>query len=183
MRSMLHLASTQVRSRTGPGPGGVPANGPSVPRDLGAFKHEPVIWADHAVLTYPQGKIPSPEDPNMAAAFEDARMFKCEYQLVEYSILFNYSSDIQFTTVLPNKKFLGVIQNTTLETVNGMAVAKLEENFVFPQDVEHYRLSAAYYSLGVTFRNLMNCTIAVDSNDVPAIRTEAGTTRLIQVDP
>jgi hypothetical protein len=165
------------------GIGGIPVQKPPFPKGLGAFQHEPVIYAGHAVLKESVGKVPPIHDPNRAKAFEDPRLFKCEHQTVEYSVLFNYSSGVQTTTVLPNKKFLGLIQNTTLETDNGTVFAKPEENFVFPQDVENYRLFAAYHSLGVKFRYFINGSIAIDENEVPTITTDAGNSKLIRFDP
>ncbi|EPE24827.1 hypothetical protein GLAREA_11408 [Glarea lozoyensis ATCC 20868] len=129
------------------------------------------------------GKVPAKTDPTWSTSFA-RKVFRCDYQLFQYSVLFNFSSGTQNTTVLPGKKIIEQIQNTTLGfREDGSETASPSENFVFPKDVSKYRLLAAYRSLGVKFRETIDGNITLNEDSVPIVATEAINTKLISFNP
>jgi hypothetical protein len=166
------------------GPQGIPTICPPFPKRLGAFQHEPIIWAGHSVLNEAnEGRVPARTDAVWSKSCTKT-VFKCEHSLFEYSVRFSFFPENQNTTVLPNKKFLRQIQNTTLENnVKGPKNQMPTENFVYPKDISQYRLLAAHHSIRVKLRETINGSITVNSHSVPIVLTEAINTKLISFDP
>ncbi|KAL2259566.1 hypothetical protein VTK26DRAFT_6718 [Humicola hyalothermophila] len=149
---------------------------PPYPKNLGAFRTEPVLWIGYATATG-EGRPPANStQPGWDEAFEAAVM-RCEHYLTDYTVLFNHTFTDQTTTVL-KRDFLHPIINTTLvpppkledgtvdrnstDGTNDWNKAVPESNYVFPLDVERYRLTAAYHTLGHTMRNFLDGTVQYD---------------------
>ncbi|KAL2153001.1 hypothetical protein VTH82DRAFT_4156 [Thermothelomyces myriococcoides] len=138
-------------------PGGIPKMDPPYPKHLGAFRTEPVLWIGYGVHTG-QGKPPENRTvPGWDTAFE-AAVVRCEHYLANYTVRFNHTSMEQITTVL-KRDFLHPIINTTYvpdrnatDGTKDNTTAVPESNYVLPLDVEKYRLTAAYHSLGKRMR-------------------------------
>ncbi|KAL2159466.1 hypothetical protein VTH06DRAFT_2471 [Thermothelomyces fergusii] len=162
--------------------GGVPTMAPPYPKHLGAFRTEPLLWIGYTVHTG-QGKPPENRTvPGWDTAFE-AVVARCEHYVTNYTVRFNHTSTEQITTVLKRDYLHPVInttfvpnQNATDGTMdNTMAVP--ESNYVLPIDVDHYRITAAYHSLGKRLRAYLDGLIQYAPYANP--QSDATKTRLI----
>ncbi len=159
--------------------GGVPKMKPPYPKHLGAFRTEPVIWIGHSVYT---GTGTPPKTTNAtgwATAFEGI-ITSCEHYLTDYTVRFNHTSTTQTTTVL-KRDFLHRIIDTTyvhgvdaLDGTNDNTTAVPESNYVYPLDVERYRLISAYHALGQEMRSL----VVGDVQYVPSNNPNTGGTKI-----
>jgi hypothetical protein len=166
--------------------GGVPYDSPPFPPHLGAFRTEPVLWIGYAKATDPNKPLPANSSmPGWSTAFSP-HMFFCEHFVTRYTVLFNFTSGIQRTSVT-NREFIRPIIDTHLladvdanDGTKDNITATPASNYIYPQDVERYRLTAAYHSLGLLMRNFINGTISMASGaDAPIANTEALKTSLI----
>lgn len=167
------------------GGSGIPIQQAPFPRDLGALRTEPVLWIGHSVLAPGNSTLPiNSSDPRWSEAFIP-QIFSCEHRLTNYTVLFNYTSSQQTTTVL-RREFLEKIINTTYvpkvdanDGTKDNVTATPPENYIFPQDVQRYRQTGAYHSLGMQLRNFINGTIDLANTITPIGNTEATLTTLI----
>lgn len=167
------------------GDAGIPTDPPPYPPHLGVFRTEPVIWIGFTTLKDPSQPLPSnSSDPKYATAFEP-HTFYCEHYVTHYTVNFNYSAGSQITSVT-NRTFLTPIINTTYipnqnayDGTKDNTTAFPEGNYIYPKDLGHYRLIAAYHSLGAMLRQFVNSTIDAQHPTSPITKTEATTTRLI----
>jgi hypothetical protein len=166
--------------------GGIPKHPPPFPPHLGAFRTEPVLWIGFAYRNDPHKPLPTnSSDPLWAAAFTP-KMFSCQHYVTNYTVLFNFTSGIQNATVVSVDYLRPVIATTFLPGINAMdgtkdnTTAVPQSHYVYPRDIEHYRLIGAYHSLGYLMRSLINGTISMaQGSDAPIQNTEAIKTRLI----
>ncbi|KAK3323879.1 hypothetical protein B0T19DRAFT_443338 [Cercophora scortea] len=164
-------------------PGGMPKMDPPYPPDLGAFRTEPVLWIGHSDLT--NTSHPAPEvrtASNWNTSFTPV-IFRCEHYVVNYTVQFSHTQSTQTTTVL-NRSYLHPVINTTyiphIDANDGTKdniTATPKANYIHPLDVDAYRLTAAYHSLGSQLRAHINGSIQ-HTPYIVAI-TEAMKTRLI----
>lgn len=134
---------------------------PPYPKNLGAFMTEPVLWIGYSVATG-SGKPPNNRtDLGWDTAFE-AAIFCCEHYLTNYTVRFNHTFSQQTTTVL-ERKYLHPIINTTFipdknatDSTKDNTTVTPESNYVLPLDLENYRLTAAYHSIGKQMRSYLN---------------------------
>jgi hypothetical protein len=173
-----------LQSQVPSGDAGLPLASPPYPKHLGVFKTEPILWIGHTALRDPNGPVPSnSSDPKWTTAFEQ-KLFACEHYQTNYTVLFNYTSGTQNTTVL-NRSYLFPVINTTYvlgqnanDGTKDNTTAKPESNYIYPNDIEKYRITAAYHSMGAMLRKFINGTIEIQG--LAAItKTEATKTRLI----
>ncbi|KAL0941419.1 uncharacterized protein CTRU02_204182 [Colletotrichum truncatum] len=162
--------------------GGIPRMDPPYPEHMGAFRTEPVIWIGHVVSgRNDNAKVQVGDDFNFIPV-----IFACEHYETEYTAVFNYTDATQ-SAYIKKRRFLGPIVNTTyipgLDAADGTAdnvTATPKENYVLPTDVEKYRRTAAYHSLGFMLRKFLNGTVQTDKTLVnPVTNTDAIQTKLL----
>lgn len=148
-------------------PGGVPLTEPPYPKNLGAFRTEPVIWIGHSDWNSPENEpVPASraESKNWNTSFIPT-IFRCENYVTDYTVLFNHTFTDQVTTVLNRTYRYPIINTRFLPDVDANdgtmdnITAVPESNYVMPLDVENYRLTGAYHSLGSKLRDVINGTI------------------------
>jgi hypothetical protein len=151
------------------------------PTDLGVFKTEPVLWIGHTVDT--DEKLPSGSRYSQWETVQIPKIFSCIHHKTQYTVLFNYTEGQQQATVT-NRTFLTpVIDNTVGQFPNGT----LDPNVTFPTsawvrpdtDVPHYKLTAAYHSLGLVFRSWLRGTIEHTHPKWPITKSDISETRLV----
>ncbi|KAK3943314.1 hypothetical protein QBC46DRAFT_377542 [Diplogelasinospora grovesii] len=164
------------------GIGGIPNTKPPYPTHLGAFRTEPVVWIGYSVITDANA------DASNASSFVP-KMFACEHYETKYSVVFNHTDRDQLTKVT-NRTFLAPIINTTyipsIDADDGTqdnVTAVPEENYIYPSDVQRYRRTAAYHSLGFVLREFLNGTVEMNPKDHtlvnPTVNTFAIQTKLL----
>ena len=140
---------------------GRPIQKPPYPKNLGAFRTEPIMWIGYSTIEdYSKRKPMVPGEDDWDSAYTPV-IIGCEHWEVNYTIRFNWTGEAQSHEVL-NRTYLRKVVNTTLTTkldpdkrLNDRTSAVPESNYVLPRDVAEYRLIAAYHSLGKTFRNFL----------------------------
>ncbi|KAK2777996.1 hypothetical protein CKAH01_11860 [Colletotrichum kahawae] len=145
--------------------GGVPKTEPPFPPHLGALRTEPILWIGYAEVDNTTATQPnSTADPGWNAAYTP-RAFGCEHYETEYEVFFNYTNQIQNTTV-KRRNFLQPVIDTTIDRGNDAndltmdnTTAIPESNYILPTDVQRYRKAMAYHSIGTKFRYFVNGTI------------------------
>uniref|UniRef100_L2FSB5 Formylmethionine deformylase-like protein n=1 Tax=Colletotrichum fructicola (strain Nara gc5) TaxID=1213859 RepID=L2FSB5_COLFN len=145
--------------------GGVPKTGPPFPPHLGALRTEPILWIGYAEVDNTTATQPnSTADPGWNAAYTP-RAFGCEHYETKYEVLFNYTNQIQNTTV-KRRDFLQPVIDTTIDRGNDAndltmdnTTAIPESNYILPTDVQRYRKAMAYHSIGTKFRYFVNGTV------------------------
>ncbi|KAK3317999.1 hypothetical protein B0H66DRAFT_555941 [Apodospora peruviana] len=147
-------------------PGGVPKDvEPPFPKNLGAWRTEPVLWIGHSDWEG-DGPVPASraDAKNWNTSFVPT-IFRCEHYVTDYTVQFNHTLSDQVTTVL-NRTYLHPIVDTTFvpgkdadDGTKDNVTAIPEENYISPLDVPAYRLAGAYHSLGSNLRAVINGTI------------------------
>ncbi|KAK8115739.1 hypothetical protein PG984_012241 [Apiospora sp. TS-2023a] len=165
-------------------PGGIPLdnNGeplkPPLPKHLGAFRTEPVIWVGYSTMTG-SGEAPKNRTEPGWDDYYTPKTFFCEMYETEYLVEFEHSRGIQSVQV-KDRKYVAPILNTTFlpekpskDGTNDNITAFPESNYVYPNDSSRYRYVAAYHSLGFVFRNIINGTIDANQIHFPSADTRA----------
>lgn len=167
------------------GDAGIPFSPPPFPKNLGAFRTEPVIWVGYASVEDPTQKQPENQsDPAWATAFTP-KIFACEHYETEYEVEFHYVS-LQQETKIKSRKYLNRIVDTVFQRgepaddgTYDNTTAIPEDNYVRPSDgMARYRRIAAYHALGTQLRRFVNGTI---HEPAKILKTRASQTRLIDV--
>ncbi|KAF2669840.1 hypothetical protein BT63DRAFT_222969 [Microthyrium microscopicum] len=164
-------------------PGGAPKVVGPLPKNLGTFRTEPVLWVGHSDRIDPNTPLPSSSaDPAWNSSYMP-KIFRCEHYVTNYTVRFNHTLASQGTTIV-NKTYLYPIINTTYvpnqdanDGTKDNTTATPESNYIYPLDTERYRLTAAYHSVGLVFREYMNGTMSYNGGAVA--NTDALKTRLI----
>ncbi|KAF7552120.1 hypothetical protein G7Z17_g4556 [Cylindrodendrum hubeiense] len=154
------------------------------PKNLGAFRTEPLLWVGYAVTNRTPDDVPeNKSSPNFSNDAFVPKIFGCEHYETKYKVKLNYTNGIQFhevkreigdkiidTRFLPGKNIgnEGLLDNTT---------ATPPSNYVFPKDLHLYRKTAAYHSVGRQMRDIINGTITLLNK---VANTRALETRLIE---
>ncbi|KAK3389523.1 hypothetical protein B0H63DRAFT_463906 [Podospora didyma] len=167
------------------GDGGVPNMPPPFPNNLGAFRTEPVLWIGHSDWTDTDRLPPlnrSASDSSWNTSYIPS-VFRCEHYVTDYRVQFNHSMSDMTTTIL-HKTYRHRVMNTTfvpgVDAIDGTKdniTATPMSNYISPLNLETYRLTAAYHSLGLQMRYNINGSIRRDS--FVFANTEAMKTRLI----
>ncbi|KAK3292160.1 uncharacterized protein B0H64DRAFT_329234 [Chaetomium fimeti] len=165
--------------------GGIPEMDPPYPEHFGAFRTEPLLWIGYSIHT---GSGNPPENrtvPGWDTAFE-AAVFRCEHYLVNYTVQFNHTYSQQTTTVI-ERDYLHPIVDTEFvpgetadDGTNDNTTAIPESNYILPSDLETYRETAAYHSIGKRMRSYLGGTVKYAP--FALVESEAAKTRLIDTE-
>ncbi|KAF4916847.1 hypothetical protein CGCVW01_v010004 [Colletotrichum viniferum] len=167
--SMGDYANPQVNDDTWGG--GVPDMDPPFPKNLGAFRTEPVVWIAYSAII--DSSVPSLLEPNNSRSFNpkawDPVLIACEHYEVEYIAELRYIDGNQLHRIR-DRRFLSPIINTTVSghdandgTLDNITAIP-EGNYIIPRNVEIYQKTAAYYAIGAFFRSIINGTIYQPGN-------------------
>ncbi|KAK0643891.1 hypothetical protein B0T16DRAFT_355591 [Cercophora newfieldiana] len=166
-------------------PGGAPTNltdKDKWPKNIGAFRTEPVLWIGHSDLADPSKPMPKKDDDRWLSGFVPT-IFRCEHYFTHYKVQFNHTLSDQAIKVL-NRTYLRPVVDTKFEPgvdandgTRDNTTATPESNYVMPLDTENYRLTAAYHSLGTQLRYYINGSISFEPSAIA--NTEALKTQLI----
>ncbi|GJC97646.1 hypothetical protein ColKHC_06472 [Colletotrichum higginsianum] len=148
-------------------PGGIPTFDPPFPKNLGAFRTEPVMWVGGTRSGF-----------NAEAWRPNA--FACEHYEARYTAELRYRDGVQLHAI-KSRQLLDPIVNTTFQghipAVDGTednTAATPEENYVLPRDTLKYRRTAAYHSLGLFLRNMINGTISEPNTNASSFVIQTG---------
>ncbi|KAK4172367.1 hypothetical protein QBC36DRAFT_304530 [Triangularia setosa] len=120
-------------------PGGIPKTSRLYPKNLGAFRTEPILWIGYSTRTNPQEPLPEKSScPGWEQAFTP-KLFACENYESAYTVKFHYTENLHSTNIIDVEYLRPVINTTYLPEVES-------------QD--------AYYSLSFIARSFLNGTIA-----------------------
>ncbi|KAH7131004.1 hypothetical protein EDB81DRAFT_905796 [Dactylonectria macrodidyma] len=151
------------------GEAGIPVDlEPPFPKNLGAFRTEPVIWLGYASVENLTVKHPDLNDGSdeWNKAYEPV-VFACDHYELNYTVNLNYTGGLQSYEVV-KRDYLHKIVDTkfvrgedaddgTLDETKAVP----EENYVFPADIANYRRTAAYHSMGKQLRDLIHGDIKI----------------------
>lgn len=169
-------------------PGGIPLTDPPFPKNLGAFRTEPIVWIGYVVRANP-GETPpnNSSQPGWNESFIP-KVFACENYETAYTVDFRFEGKDQSTTV-KKRDYLYPVMNTTYlrgvdanDGTNDNTTAVPESEYVLPHpyaDVRRYRRVAAFHSFGSVLRDSVNGTIDSSNIQVPYANTKALQTKLI----
>ncbi|CEI66621.1 hypothetical protein FVEN_g10181 [Fusarium venenatum] len=145
--------------------GGRPKQKPPYPKNLGAFRTEPILWFGYAEVDDREKSQPS--DPGKGDWYKayTPTIFGCEHYQTEYKVQLNYTGGVQSHNVT-SRKFVKKVIDTTFvpgkkdpdKRLKDRTVAEPEENYVYPQNITDYRLTAAYHAVGSQLRTILNGT-------------------------
>ncbi|CAG7556340.1 unnamed protein product [Fusarium equiseti] len=145
-------------------PGGRPKQKPPYPKNLGAFRTEPIMWIGYCTVEdYSKPQPPEPGIGDWYKAYTPV-IFGCEHYEVNYTVQFDWVGERQAHKVL-RREYLRKVVNTTFSSkldpdkrLKDRTTAMPEENYALPTDIGQYRLTAAYHSLGMSLRQALNGT-------------------------
>ncbi|KAI8665359.1 hypothetical protein NCS56_00971600 [Fusarium sp. Ph1] len=165
--------------------GGMPLFDPPYPKNMGAFRTEPIIWIGY--VTVNDTSLPQPLRRNASDWYEAYKpvIFGCEHYEVNYTIRFNYTRAEQSHKVI-GRKFLNKVVDTRYlpnqrdpdKRLKDQTVATPEENYVLPNDLHRYRRVAAYHTLGYGLRRYLNGTMRT-GDGLQVINSKARDTLLL----
>ncbi|KAF4450311.1 hypothetical protein F53441_6594 [Fusarium austroafricanum] len=154
-------------------PPGIPKAKKPYPRNLGAFRTEPILWFGYSDVEDRDKSQPAvPREGDWYKAYTP-KIFACEHYHTYYKVQFNLSGGVQHHDV-KERKFLTKLLNTTFipnkkdpdKRLKDRTVATPEDNYVFPNDTKNYRLMAAYHSVGSQLRAILNGTTTMPNFNV-----------------
>ncbi|WAO92087.1 Hypothetical protein NCS54_00958100 [Fusarium falciforme] len=166
-----YLANTErgqygVEQITNSSLGGMPRFDPPYPKNMGAFRTEPIIWIGYATVN--DTSVPQPlsrESPGWYDAYTPV-IFGCEHYEINYTVKFEYIRGEQSHEIISRNYLRKVVDTTYLpdekdpdKRLRDRTVATPEENYVFPHDVWNYQRTAAFHSLGYGLRTYLNGTM------------------------
>lgn len=144
--------------------GGRPKAKPPYPKNLGAFRTEPIMWIGYCTVEDPLKPQPASRGEEDWYRAYTPIIIGCEHYEVNYTIQFNWVGGVESHNVL-NREYIGRVVNTTLtkeidpdKRLEDRTRAVPESNYIRPADIDKYRLTAAYHSLGYVLRNILNGT-------------------------
>ncbi|EMR63217.1 hypothetical protein UCREL1_9843 [Eutypa lata UCREL1] len=170
-------------------PGGMPIKGPPFPKNLGAFRTEPILWIGYSERVDPANIPIRPEHGSPKSGWDEAfvpKIFACENYETAYTVRFNHTGGQQFTEITDREYLSPVIDTQWLQDgksddgTNDNTVAYPEINYVFPNDdKQHYRRVAAFHSIGSKVRFFVNGTVDSGIVSNPIADTKALQTKLL----
>lgn len=170
-------------------PGGMPIKGPPFPKNLGAFRTEPILWIGYSERVDPANIPIRPEPGSPESGWDEAfvpKIFACENYETAYTVRFNHTGGQQFTEITDREYLSPVVDTQWLQDdksddgTNDNTVAYPEINYVFPNDdKQHYRRVAAFHSIGSKVRFFVNGTVDSGIVSNPIADTKALQTKLL----
>ncbi|KPM46054.1 hypothetical protein AK830_g435 [Neonectria ditissima] len=161
---------------------GFPRKGPPYPKNLGAWRTEPIIWIGYGAVNDTEKQQPKNRTVDGWYDAYTPVVFGCEHYETNYRIEFNYVNGKEFH-VVKRREFFRKIINTTFipnETDNDgtfdNTTAYPKSNYIFPRDTRRYRRTAAYHAMGASLRSFLNGTIVPPYN---RMNTDLQVTRLL----
>lgn len=160
----------------------LPLQKPPFPKNLGAFRTEPAIWLGYVEVDDMSVKHANASTEKGWKEDYTPVITACEHWETNYTVEMSYTGGLQSFNVT-HRNYMHKIINTTY--VNGSAYdgtldntfAEPEEHYVLPQDWVDYRRIAAYHSLGLKLRNLLNGSIELLPG--PIAHSDITTSKLI----
>lgn len=158
---------------------GIPIQPPPYPKDLGAFRAEPIIWLGYTTVKDITATQPN---ENGAPGWDDAytpAVLACEHYVTNYTVNLTYTGGLQTYEVTHRDYMYKVINTTYKETLDEpdgtvlpdklfeRVVAEPDENYIRPYpktNMETYRRTAAYHSFGKALRDMLNGKIKVPNH-------------------
>ncbi|KAH6892424.1 hypothetical protein B0T10DRAFT_483755 [Thelonectria olida] len=136
--------------------------------EFGAFKTEPIVWVGYAQVEDLSKLQPVNRTTEGWNTSYVPTIFGCEHHEMNYTVELNYTNGMQNYEIL-KKKSLGRIIDTRFvrgkkDNSDGSwdnVTATPSENFVLARDIENYRRTAAYHSIGKQMRRFINGTISM----------------------
>ncbi|KAH7235021.1 uncharacterized protein BKA55DRAFT_544205 [Fusarium redolens] len=131
------------------------------PKNLGAFRTEPIIWlgyvtVDDVLVKHAENSSQKGWDTDFTPVIS-----ACEHWQVNYTVSLTYTRGFQSYNVT-NREYLRKVINTTYvddsadDGTLDKTVAEPQENYVLPKDWRNYQRIAAYHSLGLKLRELLH---------------------------
>ncbi|KAK7413496.1 hypothetical protein QQX98_007644 [Neonectria punicea] len=163
--------------------GGRPKQKPPYPKNMGAFRTEPLVWIGYVSTKLAPRDMPRNKDSdNFSADDFVPKIIGCEHYEMDYKVEMNYTNGLQSQRVhrsnprkIIDTRFLeGVPQKD--QRLKDNTTATPSSNYIFPKDVRKYRKTATYYSIGKQLRDLINGTIVLENK---VANTRAVESRLI----
>jgi hypothetical protein len=159
---------------------GVPTKPPPYPKSLGVFESEPILWIGYSDRTTKPYEADSPYAKQWGVVHEP-KMFKCVMHHTNYTFEMDYQP--KQTATLKQRDFLRPVINTTLDRNPGNHsdyFASPNSNFISPRDdVEAYKLTATYHSMGSLLRNFLRGNIEKTVDMFIITRSDISETRLM----
>ncbi|KAH9881926.1 hypothetical protein J1614_001097 [Plenodomus biglobosus] len=159
---------------------GIPIQEPPYPVSLGVLESEPILWVGYANKTSELYDGDSPYAKKWKYVHEP-KMFKCVMHQTNYTFKMRYQPTQ--SAIVQQRDFLYPIINTTLEKNPDNTtdwVATPSSNFIRPtEDIENYKLTAAYHSLGALLRTFLRGNMEKTSDIFVITRSDISETRLI----
>ncbi|KAM0554198.1 hypothetical protein ACHAPJ_006999 [Fusarium lateritium] len=141
-----------------------PIQKPPFPKNLGAFRTEPVIWLGYVEV---DNILDEHAQNRSVKGWEDDYtpiITACEHWETNYTVELNYTSGHQSYKVLDRDYMHKIIDTTFINKTDyggtlDPVLATPKKNYVFPEDWRNYRRIAAYHSLGRKLRDLLKGSI------------------------
>lgn len=160
----------------------IPLQEPPFPKNLGAFRTEPAIWLGYVEVDDMSVKHANASNEKGWEEDYTPVITACDHWETNYTVEMSYTGGFQSFKVT-DRNYMHKIIDTTY--VNQSAYdgtldntfAEPEENYVLPQDWMNYRRVAAYHSLGLKLRNLLNGSIELLPG--PIAHSDITTSKLI----
>ncbi|CAG7556423.1 unnamed protein product [Fusarium equiseti] len=158
-----------------------PVPKPPFPKNLGAFRSEPVLWMGYVeVDSIDEQHAKNRSMKNWSSDYTPV-ITACEHWETNYTVNLNYTGGRQSYKVT-DRDYLQKVINTTY--INDSAddgtldpqYAEPEENYVFPINWPYYRKIAAYHSLGKKIRDLLEGSILLPG---PIAHSSITTSKLV----
>ncbi|KAM0196072.1 hypothetical protein ACHAPQ_008167 [Fusarium lateritium] len=153
-------------------PGGKPQSRPPYPKNLGVFRSEPILWFGYSDVEDRKKEQPSQPGKGDWNKAYTPKIFGCEHYRTKYKVMVNLTGETQ-THKVTDRKFLSKVIDTTWTSkkdpdkrLKDRNQAVPEKNYVYPQDKENYRETAAYHTVGKVLRNILNGTTTLPNHNV-----------------
>ncbi|KAM5346353.1 hypothetical protein ACJ41O_009358 [Fusarium nematophilum] len=155
---------------------GRPKPGRPLPKHLGAFRTEPVVWIAYAD-SLDESRRPFMYNDSTKEDFANAmvpKVIACEHYETRYRVQYRFTDGAQ-SIVVKNRTFLAPVVNTTYTPDKKASNDTLDEttatplnNYVLLANTPHYKKTAAYHALGSLFRSYLEGSIQIPFDEARA---------------
>jgi hypothetical protein len=157
----------------------------TIPAHLGVFKTEPVIYAGVSEIVDPSIPLPANRTSDGWNTAFRSTIYACTHHYTNYTIQFNHSLSGLTTEVLHREylaKVVDTVVNSTAYVDDGTRdhiVAEPQSNYIYPLDVQRYRLTGAYHAFGWKLRSYLDGWITHKSTGASLQNTLAIQSRIV----